>query len=130
MRTRLLVTLGVAAALALAACGGGASPSAAPSTAQPSQPAASGPPAASGDTVTIEGFAFDPATLTVKVGATVTWTNRDTAGHTVKWADGSPTSAAITRGGAAYTRTFATAGSFDYACGIHPAMKGTIVVEP
>ncbi len=73
---------------------------------------------------------FDPATLTVKVGATVTWINMDSATHTVVWSDGSQGSGSLTNSGAPYARTFDTPGTFAYACGIHAAMKGTVVVEP
>jgi len=48
----------------------------------------------------------------------------------VVWADGSPGSGSLTAGGAPYARTFDAGGSFAYACGIHPSMTGTIVVEP
>jgi plastocyanin len=132
MHRREVVPLGivVAISLILAACGGGASPSPAPATAPPASAApASAAPAGEG-VVTISGFAFAPASLTVKVGATVTWTNQDSATHTVKWDDGSPQSGSLTAGGAPYTRTFDAPGTFTYVCGIHSSMKGTIVVEP
>jgi plastocyanin len=45
------------------------------------------PPAATAD-VKIDNFAFGPQTLTVTVGTTVTWTNRDDIPHTVVSADG------------------------------------------
>ena len=129
MRRHLLASLGLAAALAVtvAACGGAGTPSPAPDTAPP-VPITAAP--AGGDAVTIAGLAFDPATLTVKVGATATWTNKDSATHTVAWADGSQGSGSLTKGGAPYARTFDAPGTFGYACGIHAAMKGTIVVEP
>jgi plastocyanin len=131
VRRHLLASLGLAAALALtvAACGGGATSSPAPATGAPATAAASAAPAG-GDAVTIAGFAFDPPALTVKVGGTVSWTNKDSASHTVKWDDGSKGSGSLTAGGAPYSRTFDTAGTFAYACGIHPAMKGTVVVAP
>jgi plastocyanin len=127
MRRHLLVSLGLAAALGLtvAACGGGATSSPAAATAAPATVAPAG-----GDAVAIAGFAFAPATLTVKVGATVSWTNNDSASHTVKWDDGSQGSGSLTAGGAPYSRTFDTAGTFAYTCGIHSKMKGTVVVEP
>ncbi len=134
MRRHLLVSLGLAATLGLtvAACGGSATSYPAPATAAPTP--ATAPPAAvapAGDAaVTIAGFAFAPATLTVKVGATVSWTNNDSATHTVKWDDGSQGSGSLTAGGAPYSRTFDTAGTFAYTCGIHSKMKGTVVVEP
>ena len=133
MRLHLLASLGLAAVigLAVAACGGGATSSPAPATAAPAPTTgtASASPAG-GDSVAIAGFAFEPATMTVKVGATVTWTNEDSAAHTVKWDDGSQGSGSLTAGGPAYERTFDTPGTFAYVCGIHAAMKGTIVVEP
>ena len=134
MRRHLLASLGLAAVfgLTVAACGGGATSSPAPATAAPAP--ATAPPAAvapaGGDAVAIAGFAFAPATLTVKVGATVSWTNSDSATHTVKWDDGSQGSGSLTAGGAPYSRTFDTAGTFAYTCGIHSKMKGTVVVEP
>ncbi len=137
MRRHLIASLGLAAALALtvAACGGGGTPSPAPASGPPASiapasiaPASTSP--AGGDAVKIAGFAFAPVALTVKIGATVTWTNTDTATHTVVWDDGSPGSGSLTSGGAPYTRTFATAGTFAYHCGIHSSMTGTIVVQP
>ena len=135
MHRHLVASLGLAAALALAvaACGGGATSSPAPATAPPAfsaVPATSSLAPPGGDAVTIAGFAFEPATLTVKVGATVTWANKDSSPHTVAWADGSQGSGSLTAGGAPYARTFDGEGSFAYVCGIHPAMTATIVVEP
>ena len=133
MRHPLVASLGLAATLALsvAACGGAATSSPAPATAPPATqaPASTAAPAA-GDAVTIANFAFAPASLTVKVGSTVTWTNKDSATHTVAWDDGSQGSGSLTADGAPYTQTFATAGTFAYHCSIHSSMKGTIVVEP
>jgi plastocyanin len=89
---------------------------------------ATGSPAAvAGDAVTIDNFAFAPATLTVKVGSTVTWTNRDEEPHTVAAVDGSFHSPGMGTG-ATYSHTFPIAGKFDYVCSIHPSMHGTVVV--
>lgn len=109
-------------AIALAACsnGGAASPVATDSPGAPK-------PATAAGTVTIVDFGFEPAELTVAKGATVTWSNTGDATHTVKWSDGTPESAGLT-GGATYERTFETAGSFPYVCGIHGSMTGTIAV--
>lgn len=119
MRHHVLTVLGlaVAAGMLVAACGSGATPSSAP---------ASG----GGDSVTIAGFAFDPPTVTTKVGSTVTWSNTDAAPHSVAWDDGTEGSGTLAKGGTPYERTFDAPGTFTYACGIHPAMKGTVVVEP
>jgi plastocyanin len=82
------------------------------------------PPAAA---VAIEGFAFDPASLDVGIGTTVTWTNGDGTQHTVTAADGSFDSGALPQGGTS-SHTFETAGTFEYACSFHPNMKATITV--
>ncbi len=81
----------------------------------------------SGNQVNIDGFAFAPANLTVPVGTTVTWTNRDEEPHTVAASDGSFHSPGMGTG-ATFTHTFTDAGTFDYVCSIHPMMRGTVVV--
>jgi amicyanin len=88
-------------------------------------------PTTNGDTnsVTIRGFAFNPATLTVKVGTTVTWTNEDAAPHTVTSVTGSELGSSTLSTGQSYSHTFSTAGDFDYYCTIHPSMKAKIIVE-
>lgn len=89
------------------------------------------PPAAPAgpDAVNIDGFAFAPATLNVKAGSTVTWTNKDEDPHTVVAGGGTFRSQALGSGGV-YTFTFPAAGTFDYICSIHPFMHGTVVVTP
>ncbi len=76
--------------------------------------------------ISVGSFAF-PATTTVKVGDTVTWSNSSGAGHTVTADDGS-FDQTLPSGGTASV-TFATAGSFAYHCSIHSSMTGTIVVS-
>jgi plastocyanin len=88
---------------------------------------------ASDGAVSIQNFAFGPTPVTVNVGDTVTWTQRDTyAVHTVT-ADG--TSAEkfdsgnlSTDTGLSFSHTFNTPGTFTYHCAIHPSMTGTVVV--
>jgi plastocyanin len=88
---------------------------------------ATAPVPVGGNQVGIDNFAFVPATLTVPVGSTVTWTNHDEEPHTVAANDGSFHSPGMgTR--ATYSHTFSTAGTFDYVCSIHPSMHGTVVV--
>ncbi|MCV7100019.1 cupredoxin family copper-binding protein [Mycobacterium palustre] len=131
-----------AAALLLAGCSSSrqAAPQPPQSVTMPAMPGMSGAPAgptsatdapvaAAGDAVTIDNFAFAPATLTVRAGGTVTWTNRDEEPHTVAATDGSFHSPGMGTG-ATYSHTFATAGKFDYVCSIHPSMHGTVVVTP
>jgi predicted lipoprotein with Yx(FWY)xxD motif/plastocyanin len=89
--------------------------------------AAAGGQAAS--SVKIANFAFNAPSLTVKVGATVTWTNTDSVSHTVTADDASFTSGKIASGGT-FKETFAKAGTYAYHCEIHPSMTGTITVTP
>jgi plastocyanin len=101
-----------------------------PGMAMPS-PATSATPGSTapvgGTAVGITDFAFSPTTLTVPVGATVTWTNHDAEPHTVAASDGSFHSTGMDTG-ATYTYTFTNAGKFDYICSIHPTMHGTVMV--
>jgi amicyanin len=86
------------------------------------------PPAPQGGTaVAIADFKFNPATLTVPVGTTVTWTNQDEEPHTLAAKDGSFHSPGVDTHGT-YSFTFTTPGSYDYICSIHPFMTGTVVV--
>jgi plastocyanin len=93
-------------------------------------PAASGTAPAdtsgAGATVIEKGFAFDPATLEVKVGDVVTFKNEDSAPHNVK-IDGAELG--TQNQGASVTWTAAKAGSFPYSCTIHPAMTGEVTVK-
>ncbi len=84
--------------------------------------------ASGGNTVTISGFAFSPATLNVAVGTKVTWTNKDGTTHTVS-SDTNAFNSGNLADGASYSYTFNTAGTYAYHCAIHTYMKGTIVVK-
>ena len=110
--------------------GGGSTPGMPGMTGMPSTGAAPTGTASvpvAGEQVSIDNFAFAPATLTVKAGGTVTWTNRDEEPHTVAANDGSFHSPGMGTG-ATFSHTFPTAGTFDYVCSIHPMMHGTVVV--
>ena len=78
--------------------------------------------------VKIDNFSFGPAQLTVKVGTTVTWTNRDDIPHTVVSTDKVFKSKVLDTD-EKFSFTFSTAGTFPYFCSIHPKMTGTIVVQ-
>lgn len=82
-----------------------------------------------GTTVEIKDFAFSPATLTVKVGDTVTWVNQDSVGHSATADDGSFDTGVLSQG-ESNTVTFTEAGSFPYHCTPHPNITGTVIVEP
>lgn len=81
------------------------------------------------NTVAIQNFAFSPISITVKAGASVTWTNKDSIAHTVTETDSQagPSSGDVAPG-ASYSFTFKTAGTYHYHCAIHPEMTGTVVV--
>ena len=78
--------------------------------------------------VLIQNMAFDPATITVDAGTTVTWTNKDVIAHTVTSDNGLFNSGNIGSNGT-YSYTFLTAGSFPYHCSIHTSMKATVAVK-
>lgn len=124
-RAGLAFAMTMALALALAACSSGST--AAPSAAA-SAPAATSGPATGGTAVTIANFAFGPESLTIAVGDSVTWTNQDSAGHTVTADDGSFKSGTLATGDT-FSQTFSAAGTYAYHCAIHPKMKATIVVQ-
>jgi plastocyanin len=112
-----------------------ASAAVAPSVGAPA-PVASGAPAPAASAaapiaaaaVTIKDFSFQPATITVPVCGSVTWTNQDATGHTVTADDGSFDSGTVAPG-ATFTMTFPTAGTFAYHCKIHPTMTATVTVQ-
>ena len=79
-------------------------------------------------TVQVVNYAFKPQTVTVPVGATVTWKFVDTVDHTVSATDKSFMSPAL-NGGKTYQHTFTKAGSYPYICSIHPFMTGTVTVK-
>lgn len=78
--------------------------------------------------VKIDNFSFGPATLTVSVGTTVTWTNRDDIPHTVVSNDGVFKSKVLDTDDK-FSYTFSKAGTFPYFCSIHPKMTGKVVVQ-
>lgn len=148
-RSRLLMTLcfGVLVTLmALAGCGatsataggsGSQPPAATPTfTAQPAPTATSTP---SGSQAAVEirsaggygNYAFAPASLTIKAGTMVVWTNATSAPHTVTTDAGAPAtiaSDAIPTTGGTFSFTFTMPGTYHYHCSVHPYMTGTIVV--
>lgn len=80
------------------------------------------------NTVIIQNFAFNPDTLTVPVGTTITWINQESTPHDVVSDTGAFTSPRLSTG-AKYTYTFTQAGEYPYICGIHPSMKAKIIVQ-
>ena len=78
--------------------------------------------------VTIDNFTFGPQELTVAVGTTVKWVNHDDIPHNVIDKNKAFRSKALDTDDA-YSYTFASAGTFDYFCGLHPHMVGKIIVK-
>lgn len=79
--------------------------------------------------VAMQGYAFAPASLTVPVGSTVTWTNGDTAPHDVKTTSGpAAIHSPMLNKGQSWTYTFTAAGSYGYYCTVHPDMTARITV--
>jgi plastocyanin len=78
--------------------------------------------------VFIQGMAFNPPSITVAAGTTITWTNKDALAHTVTSnsnAFNSPTMGT----GATFSFTFANAGTYSYYCAIHPSMVASVTVN-
>lgn len=131
--------LGVGAALMLGAiaCGSDEPEVAAapPATAVPVEENGSSGGSPNGAIVQTDIAGFRLENLTIALGSTVTWTNRDNAPHTVSHGDspsvdGSPEfrSSTFTKEGT-FTHTFDTAGTFAYFCEVHPSMIASITVR-
>lgn len=78
--------------------------------------------------VSISNFTFEPRTTTIASGETVRFVNSDDMVHTIVAADGSFRSDALDTGDS-FAKTFLKPGTYAYFCGLHPFMKGTIVVK-
>jgi plastocyanin len=89
------------------------------------------PAHAASHAITMASYAFSPASATITVGDTVTWTNTDQAPHDV-----TTTSAPVSihsselSTGQSWSYTFTVPGTYSYICSIHPDMKATLVVKP
>jgi LPXTG-motif cell wall-anchored protein len=84
--------------------------------------------AAASTGVTISDFQFAPASVTVNVGDTVTWTNNGPTPHSAT-SSGGVWDTGIMDAGQSGSHTFTEAGTFAYICTPHPNMHGTIVVQ-
>jgi plastocyanin len=78
--------------------------------------------------VTIQNFAFSPATITIKKGQSITWTNEDSAGHSATADDNSWDTGFLPQG-QSKTLAFNKVGTFTYHCSVHPNMKATVTVQ-
>jgi plastocyanin len=84
--------------------------------------------AATNAEVKIDNFSFGPTALTVPVGTTVTWTNRDDIPHTVVSTDGVFKSKALDTDDK-FSFVFSKPGTYSYFCSIHPKMTGQVIVQ-
>jgi plastocyanin len=78
--------------------------------------------------VKIDNFSFGPQSVTVPVGATVTWVNRDDIPHTVVSTDGVFKSK-VRDTDEKFSYTFTKAGTYPYFCSVHPKMTGQVIVQ-
>ena len=92
----------------------------------PTKPEQPTPTGISSSTIDIKGSAFVPTTITVPSETTVTWTNKDSATHTITGNnfDSGPLSQDQT-----FSQVFNETGTFDYYCKIHPSMRGRVIVQ-
>lgn len=81
--------------------------------------------------IEIKNFSFNPSSVSVKAGTTVTWKNNDSVPHTITSdPDGGVFKSQTLNSGDTFQFTFNTAGSFPYHCSIHTSMQGTVTVTP
>ena len=137
-RTRVFwgaLSLAIVAALLLAACGGGGTTTTSTPTPAPTATTAQPTPSPTPTVVMVkiveanDKYAFSPATLTVKVGTQVVWTNTTDAAHTVTsdMAGVFGSTGNLTQN-QTFMFSFTSAGTFAYHCTVHPYMKATITV--
>lgn len=119
-RTLLLALLALAAGLVLAACGDSDSSTT-------TTPRTGG--GAEGTVVEMKGIAFNPSTITVKVGERITWVNEDSVPHDAVATSGESFRSDLFDKGQSFSFTPTRAGTIKYVCTVHPGMDGEIVVE-
>jgi plastocyanin len=78
--------------------------------------------------VKIAGFKFSPDTVNATANAAIKWTNDDGAPHQIVIASKNLKTPVLNKGRSAELKIDA-AGSYDYVCGMHPSMKGKVVVK-
>ncbi len=85
-------------------------------------------PSANPNEIVITNFSFEPATLTVKAGTTVTWINHDDEPHTATATDKRFNSKTLDTGDR-FSQEFNAPGVYNYYCALHPKMTGKIIVK-
>lgn len=122
MKTGKVITTILTLTLLLTACGVKTSSNQAQTGAATEAPAVQ---SAQGNAAAVEmkNFSFNPANLQIAAGTTVTWTNNDSAGHTVT-ADNGTFDSGTLRKGDKFSFTFNEAGTFAYYCRPHGGKGG------
>src|SRR6266568_1697774 len=88
------------------------------------------PAAAASFSVQIENYAYAPSSITVEVGDTITWTNDDTAPHTITTSSGPQAlSSPYLSKGQSWGFTFRAPGTYSYYCAVHPYMRAQVIVR-
>lgn len=77
--------------------------------------------------VTIDDHTFIPQNVRIKVGDRITWRNEDSDPHSIH--SGYDFNSDALENGDSYSYQFEDLGTYDYECGIHPDMKGEVIVE-
>ena len=128
---KVLRNLTIATLVAAAACGGGGASNSVtnPTGGNPT----GGNPTGGTDTPTstnavgVADNLFTPANILVSVGTTVTWTwGSNVSTHNVVFSDGTKSS---DQASGTFSRTFSTAGTFNYSCTLHSGMAGSVKVQ-
>lgn len=78
--------------------------------------------------IDIAGFSFKQQIIKVKKGTKVTWTNQDSAKHTVTSDNDNYLDSAALNKAQTYTKTFDQTGTYRYHCDPHPDMLGAVIV--
>jgi plastocyanin len=77
----------------------------------------------------MQNFAFQYAHMQVRAGTTMTWTNQDSAPHSVTFKNGMKDSGLLYQG-QSFSYTFNSPGTYQYYCAVHPSTVATVTVTP
>jgi plastocyanin len=119
----------VALGVVVAGCGNSDDSGGGDNAQKTEQPAGGGGGSGGGAKVTMEGIKFNPASVTVKAGDKVTWTNKDSVGHDVTGDNFKSGDSGGLQNGDTFSHTFDKKGKFDYVCTVHPGMTGSVTVK-
>ena len=117
------LAIAVAGAFLIAGCGGSKNPTSSNNNVPPQIHSAHF------HEISIQNFAFSPASPSVAVGDTVNWTNNDGTAHTVTSDTGTELQSPAINPGRTYQHVFLAAGAFTYHCSIHTFMHGSVTAQ-